>query len=76
MNTLKDKSGATSSKRVIAMTSGMTAIILTIIVVIAGIFKEITNTTLIVSLITANFTASLISLGLTIPEWFSKLGGK
>jgi len=76
MNTLKDKTGVTSSKRVIAMTSGFTAIALTVIVVIAGIFKEITNTTLIVSLITANFTASLISLGLTIPEWFSKLGGK
>ena len=74
MSTLTDKSGDKSSKRVIAMSSGFTAIALSIIVVIFGLFKEIPNSALIITLITTNFTTSMISLGLTIPEWFSKKG--
>jgi len=71
---LTDKSGDKSSKRTIAMVSGFTAITLSIIVVIFSIFKEIPNNTLIITLITTNFTTCLVSLGLTLPEWFSKKG--
>lgn len=76
MSILTDKSGDKSSKRLIAMTSGFTAIGLSIAVVIFACFKDIPNTTLITTLVITNFTTCLVALGLTLPEWFSKLGGK
>lgn len=76
MGILTDKSGDKSSKRTMAMASGSTAIILSIVVVLIGLFKDVSNTSLIITLITTNFTTALICLGLTLPEWFSPKANK
>jgi len=73
---LTDKAGAKSSKRIIAMISIVTAIVLISFVVIAGCFIAIPSASLIVSLLVSLLATGLIAAGLSIPEWFSKLSVK
>lgn len=69
---LEDSNGNKSSKRVVALSSAITFLILSSFVVIYGCFRVIPNTTLIATVLGSLTTTSLVSLGLSVPEMFAK----
>ena len=76
MAIITDKSGDKSSKRTIAITFAINAILVGLFLTIYGAFKQIQTPTVVLTVFIGFLSSSLIALGFTLPEWFSKLGGK